>query len=432
MSVTSLLQRTAQTLAMFGAVVVAGCGLLDVTDPTALEESDFESREGATLLYRQTLASFYSSFSSLARDAAFLTDEYFHNPSIAEIQSGSVSGSYALDRREGEMISARGVYMGINRARIDATYAISRLQPYDQHSLDRTRIARMFLVRGFAIVALADDFCPGLPLNEIVDGRVVYHPPVSTDRLFERALADLDSALAYTVVDDSVMAAVQVVRARALLGLGRFADAAEGLAGVPSDHAWVGEYQNPGHMNWFGLPSDGQSVADGEGGNGLDYVSAGDPRVAVEPRGTARDDVTELFAISKYPDAEAPMVLSSGVEARLIEAEAALDAGDPNWLRILNDLRATQINPPLDQLVDPGNAHERIDLLFRERAFWLFATGRRLGDLRRLMRHYGRDSEDIFPSGGHVYGGTYGTATSIPFPPEEAEFNSAVTGCTGD
>jgi len=35
---------------------------------------------------------------------------------------------------------------------------------------------------------------------------------------------------------------------------------------------------------------------------------------------------------------------------------------------------------------DPGTQVGREDLLFRERAFWLFATGHRLGDLRRLAR----------------------------------------------
>jgi len=34
-------------------------------------------------------------------------------------------------------------------------------------------------------------------------------------------------------------------------------------------------------------------------------------------------------------------------------------------------------------LVDPGNAEARISLLFREKAYWTFSRGQRLGDLRR-------------------------------------------------
>ena len=58
---------------------------------------------------------------------------------------------------------------------------------------------------------------------------------------------------------------------------------------------------------------------------------------------------------------------------------------------ILNDLRDLQ---GLDNLGTPGNQDAAIDLLFSERAFWMFATGHRLGDMRRLIRQYGRAAGD--------------------------------------
>ena len=73
---------------------------------------------------------------------------------------------------------------------------------------------------------------------------------------------------------------------------------------------------------------------------------------------------------------------------------------------------------------------DRIDLLFRERAFWLFGTGHRLGDLRRLVKHYGRDAESVFPSGAYHLGGKYDTATSLGFDIKgEEQANTGVTGC---
>jgi hypothetical protein len=120
------------------------------------------------------------------------------------------------------------------------------------------------------------------------------------------------------------------------------------------------------------------------------------------------------------------------VEARLIEAEAALRTGNPQWLTILNDLRRMEVTPAMTDLADPGTEAAQVDLLFRERAFWLFATGHRLGDLRRLVQHYGRDPETVFPTGAYRLGGAYGTKMSLPFPIEaEAARNPAVTGCTG-
>ena len=51
-------------------------------------------------------------------------------------------------------------------------------------------------------------------------------------------------------------------------------------------------------------------------------------------------------------------------------------------------------NTTLAALADPGTPAAREDLMFRERAFWLFGTGHRLGDMRRMIRQYGRGRGD--------------------------------------
>jgi hypothetical protein len=157
--------------------------------------------------------------------------------------------------------------------------------------------------------------------------------------------------------------------------------------------------------------------------------------------------VTTLYAPAKYETGDTPVVMASGIEARLIEAEVALHDGDQSWLGILNALRTTCTDAAacpdpapageggvagLPPLADPGTDTARLDLLFRERAFWLFATGHRLGDLRRLIRVYGQGGDNVFPTGVYRIGGAaYGPLTSLPFPPHEASANPAITGCTG-
>ena len=47
--------------------------------------------------------------------------------------------------------------------------------------------------------------------------------------------------------------------------------------------------------------------------------------------------------------------------------------------------------------------------MFRERAFWLFATGHRMGDMRRLLRQYGRSQNDTYPVGHYKGPQSYGT-----------------------
>jgi hypothetical protein len=83
----------------------------------------------------------------------------------------------------------------------------------------------------------------------------------------------------------------------------------------------------------------------------------------------------------------------------------------------------------------------QVDVMFRERAFWLFGTGTRLGDLRRLMRQYGRDQTVVFPTGVYVNGNnqnlpqplpTYGTDVSFTMPTTQAgqtTSNQSFKGC---
>ena len=143
------------------------------------------------------------------------------------------------------------------------------------------------------------------------------------------------------------------------------------------------------------------------------------------------------------------MGVVAGLDARLIEAEAALKAGDAaGMMSLLNGLRAApqqltapsptatgthpgRTTPVMPALTDPGPADGRINLLFREKAFWQFGRGHRLGDLRRLIRDYGRaaDGSDTFPVGTHFKGGVYGKDVNLPVTTAEQVGNPKFTGC---
>ena len=65
----------------------------------------------------------------------------------------------------------------------------------------------------------------------------------------------------------------------------------------------------------------------------------------------------------------------------------------------------------------------------RERAFWMFSTGHRLGDLRRLVRQYSRAQAQVFPSGIYPKGGNYGEAMNFPLPLVEQNNPKFQAGC---
>jgi hypothetical protein len=136
-----------------------------------------------------------------------------------------------------------------------------------------------------------------------------------------------------------------------------------------------------------------------------------------------------LYKSKRHYAYGAGVPLATGVEARLIQAEAALNAGDgAGMIGYLNDLRADWLDlmllmfpgadldyaATLPPLTDPGDDATRRDLLFYERAFWLFGTGQRQGDMRRLVRQYGLSQSAVYPSGPFHKGGNHGSDITFP------------------
>jgi hypothetical protein len=193
------------------------------------------------------------------------------------------------------------------------------------------------------------------------------------------------------------------------------------------------------------------SVSPGEGGSPINFAAGTDPRLPVCQGGDAacrnigvtsatRDDLARPISVQMlWPTRESRVAIISGVEARLIEAEAQLKAGDAaGALATLNALRAATGAGSggvsgLAPLTDAGNTNARVDQLFRERALWLFGRGYRTGDLRRLIRQYGRAANTVFPTGAWQPGmksGNYGTDVTLPLPQAERN-NPNVAGTQG-
>jgi len=60
-----------------------------------------------------------------------------------------------------------------------------------------------------------------------------------------------------------------------------------------------------------------------------------------------------------------------------------------------------------------------VDQLFRERAFRQYGRVYRTGDMRRLIRQYGRSESTVFPLGPWHKGGNYGSDVNMPVPQAE-------------
>ncbi len=325
----------------------------------------------------------------------------------------------------------------------------------------RAKIGEAFALTGYVELFMAEGYCAGIPADEVVPGGGVrYGASLTTDSLLAVAATHFDSALANADGSDTVRALASIGLGRTLLNRGRYAAAAAAVNGVPTAFVYNTELPPTASQNILpnlytsDLPTNNGgefTMADREGGNGLNFVSAGDPRLVVDSTlGPAFDGSTLRFP-AKFEANATTVPMATGVEARLIEAEAALQAGNANgWASTLNTLRADTADTHVGGLqalqadsTTGATGAMQVDVMFRERAFWLFGTGSRLGDLRRLIRQYSRDQGIVFPTGPYSKGGSpslprplpnYGADVSLTLPTAangsaSATINPSVKGC---
>lgn len=297
-----------------------------------------------------------------------------------------------------------------------------------------SRIAEMWNMNAYMNLFFAENYCSGVPFSDTPnEGDIEYGEQQTTEQIYNAAVASFGAAdqAAAGDADQRHLAAIGLARTR--LNMNDYAGAASAAATVPAD--WVYHVRSKaggtfGQRNAIFELNQRQrrwSISDAEGENGVAFRSGADVRVPWEDSGgPGFDQETPLFHQLKYDSEESDVVLASGLEGQLIKAEVELSAGGP-WLATLNALRDGVGLPALE---DPGNDDGRVRMLFEERARWLFGTGHRLGDLRRLVRQYGYRQEEVFPTGAFFKGGVYGSDVNFPIPFEEHE-NEALSGLEG-
>jgi hypothetical protein len=333
----------------------------------------------------------------------------------------------------------KGLHALRAKARVGA-WLLTNFAPTESPAL----AAHLEAIEGYADIYLADMFCSGIPLSTVDPDGYTLQPGSTTAEVYQHAVAIFDTALAAATDSSRIVYMASVGKGRALLALGQYAAAAAAVANVPDGFEYLLEYSAdnigtveapqpaaPSFMYALSQESDqGPGMSDVEGSNGLDWIASGDPRTAAVAYWTDNNGTPRYVPASQSPGGGSPITVADWREARLIQAEASLAANDVSgWLATLNLLRQTAIAPALPDLVDPGTPDTRVDLLFRERGFWLYLTGHRLGDMRRLIRQYGRDPSTVFPIGRHASGALYGPSVNAPIPAEERRYNKLFSGC---
>lgn len=467
-------RAVATTLALLSVAGVTACdslktNLLEAPNPSIIDPSSVQSAAGATAVRNGALSQLRSATAdgeSTWMFGGLLADEWATSSTFVQ---NDETDQRSTQLNNGTVNTALRV---LYRVRTSANQAIVLLKNFKP--LPAADIGEMYFARGFAELQLASDFCNGIPLSDGSGDVAVFGKPLPVKDVFAAAAASFDTAMANSSGTDAasiiINSAAKIAKARALLGMGLSnAPAAAALvAGIATTFRYDVTASLTGGFNtlWDQAASQGRyTVSDSVQGNGrtilvknaTPFLSAKDSRVparykiAANGRDSvkAQDGNTYVIFVDSLWGQTSAVALTHGIDARLIEAEAALAAGNPaQMLTILNTLRATpiQITAPSPQasgthpgwttrvmapLADPGTTAGRVALLFREKAFWQFGRGHRLGDLRRLIRDYGRaaDGSDTFPVGQHFKGGVYGVDVNLPVTTSEQIGNPNFAAC---
>lgn len=436
--------------------VVAACNsdkLLKVSDPDVARP---EALQGAAALPAQRAGAIGNFGVALNGGAADVEQVHLSGLLSDElINTETFPTRIEIDQRAMTLpnTSLIGTFFDLARARSFADLAINNYRLSAKTLADSAGFPEVLSLSGLSYILFAENYCGAVPISTAnADGTFTFGSAESTITLLDSAVSKFTQALAVpqaTVLTATFRQLAQVGKGRALLDQGKYPEAAAAVAGVSTTfqynyiHSETTGRQNNG--TWSLTSSVARfGEANVEGGVGLPYQTDGnlkktsgtvDPRVAdsVARRGASNsalgfDGTTIQWVQAKYPLRSSLTTIADGVEARLIEAEASLQAGDAvTALATLNALRgnaallALRGYPAgsLAPLTLQATAAAQQDQLFKERAYWMYLTSHRLGDMRRLVRQYLRPVNTVFPNGPYFKGGVFGTDVNVPVPFQE-------------
>lgn len=438
------------TLAIGVASFAAGCSDINQDIPAGVEDPRVvESELGALALARGAMATFARAYESYISASALFTDELHQAEARTSAYTGMVVNT--IDGRGDDSNNTYHSYTSLQAARnsTDAAMTMLRLYGNDKHHYT---LSELYSAKAYSLLLLSELFCSGIPLSTIdFQEDFTYTKGYSFTEMQHMALSLLDSALILAGDSLPLQLHAKVGAARANMNLGLYEEAAIYLNSIAPSDAYVVPIGDASRLLSL------TSVPFREGGNGLDFRGS-DPRITYDFINISTSTGDSVFRSSKYrisigSNQSKPIVVASMIHVILMEAEITLSTGSHNWIDMINTLRTdgsfritgedTVWNkgvggienlPPVPA---PANHSSSVDLLFRERAFWLYLTGNRQGDMRRLIRQYDRDPEAVYPTGsyginGSTLGARYGNRVVFAVPEEEARANPLYSGCLSE
>jgi hypothetical protein len=329
--------------------------LLEPQNPGLVDPSAVNSPDAADALRIGALGSLRNvtaGSESLWMYGGLLTDEWKSSDTFLQRNE---TDQRAIQTNNGNI---NGAYNGIQQARGFIRDAIEQMDKYLPEA--KGNRGELYFALGFIEMQMAEDFCNGIPLalsrNGLIDYSDPGYTPLTNAEVYVRAAAHLDSAL--TLAGAQTDAHSVAVKQAALIGKGsRIGGSRQIRRGGGSRFNVGGSDVLPvsallrtdlGRQSDLVLEHEPRPLHGGRQFRRLGSnqkrnslpLGQGSARARGGPQKKGFDGQTNLFNFNIQRSDPAPLV--SGIDARLIEAEAKLSTGDfAGMMTILNALRTT-------------------------------------------------------------------------------------------
>ena len=411
--------RHTAMVVLVGLMAATGCDLfnnaLEVQSPSTIPAGGLEVPDNARLLVNGAIGDFECAAGAYAVMSGLITDELIDATQTADRYPYELRTTLSSDRRYAvNDCIGLGVYTPLQTARFSAANILSLLNGWTPAQVPGrdSLIATVSAYEGYSLVMLGEGFCTMVVSGLDANRQVVYGGEISPDSVFTLAVAAFGQAI--TLGDPNIVNMARVGRARAYLDLDQPALAKADALLVPTAYrkvvtaSAINTRRNNRVWQENSVTSDNTSLDSV-------YRAMADPRVPFADKGKNSVTGIHLYRQLKDTSASTALRLASGDEARLIIAEADLDARDfPGADSIITNFRARGGQSAFAS-VDSATV---ADSLFDQRRREFFLEGQHLFDLRRF-------NKTPHPAAGTPYagGGVYGTQLCLPLPDVEKQNN---------
>jgi starch-binding outer membrane protein, SusD/RagB family len=400
---TPMIRRTRGRglIAAFAVLAATGaCDVFDVTNPGPISEEALETEAAG----RTVLVGLIADVEVAIDDAS-----YYGGVASTDLSADATQG-WVRNMGDGILTSedASNVWDTAQRARWVAEEGVNRLQRTQSNPGQSPLVAAAHLWAGYANRILGDNVCVAVFDGGPSGPNAEYYTRAMDHFMTARTMAEDIGPSA-----DSLRLAAMAGMAQSQLILGEYAAAAVLASQIPDDFLWVANRSDntarEQNRIWEATFLSTQATVHGTLSDSLG--PNGDPRTPwVDMNMTGSSGARPFYRQLKHDTRGSDIALAKGAEMRLIEAEAALRAGDVDEaVGFINDVRLSVPVMP----VDTTTATEAWLALDRERHFVLWLEGRRLKDNQRLSE-----------SGLSPWSTAFMEGRDSCFPPSLTEINS--------